>query len=260
MMDTAEAQFDLKEIKRELRIAIQECSQRGLIQTVKWLSELNFALKSTSEGVVFAPDFKEDDEINDANYMLSKSLFDCQEYDRAAYFSEKATKPKARFVHLYSRYMSSEKKRLDNMTEVGCTPDASKSKSLRELMNVFKVDYAAKSLDGYGLFLYGVVLRKLNLHSQAIEILEEAVNLVPWLWGAWLELSSLLQDRETLEGLNLPRHWILNFFLGHTYLEQKLLDEAIEIYESLKNNGFENFTYLNANMGIAYHDSRGMYL
>ena len=46
-------------------------------------------------------------------------------------------------------------------------------------------------LAGYGLFVYGVVLRRLHLPELAIPALCEAMRLKPANWGAWLELSCL---------------------------------------------------------------------
>ena len=45
---------------------------------------------------------------------------------------------------------------------------------------------------------YGVVLKKLDLREDALEVMQEAVNKEPLHWGAWLELSSLCTDKETV--------------------------------------------------------------
>ena len=43
---------------------------------------------------------------------------------------------------------------------------------------------------------YGIVLKKLDLREDALEVMQEAVNKEPLHWGAWLELSSLCIDKE----------------------------------------------------------------
>ena len=50
-------------------------------------------------------------------YNLAKSYFDLKEYDRAAHFVEHCTSQKAYFLHMYSRYLSGEKKQLDDAAD-----------------------------------------------------------------------------------------------------------------------------------------------
>ena len=50
-------------------------------------------------------------------YLMAKSYFDLSEYDRAAFFTKDCQNPKTVFLHFYSRYLSAEKKYLDDMTE-----------------------------------------------------------------------------------------------------------------------------------------------
>ena len=52
-------------------------------------------------------------------------------------------------------------------------------------------------------FRYGVVLKKLDLRDDALEVMQEAVNKEPLHWGAWLELSSLCTDKEIVSRFNL---------------------------------------------------------
>lgn len=43
---------------------------------------------------------------------------------------------------------------------------------------------------------YGVVLRKLDLLKEAVEVFVEAIHSLPLHWGAWLELSNLVTNIE----------------------------------------------------------------
>ena len=47
-------------------------------------------------------------------YSLAKSYLDLREYDRAAHFVASCTSPEAYFLHMYARYLSGEKKTLDD--------------------------------------------------------------------------------------------------------------------------------------------------
>lgn len=48
---------------------------------------------------------------------------------------------------------------------------------------------------------YGVVLKKLDLLREAVEVFVDAVNTEPLHWGAWLELVNLIKDKETVSSL-----------------------------------------------------------
>ena len=47
------------------------------------------------------------------------------------------------------------------------------------------------------------------------------------------------------------------FFLGHTYLDFHLIDEALRLYWSLQNQGFEKSNYITAQTPLGYHNRRG---
>ncbi|CAK1544181.1 unnamed protein product [Leptosia nina] len=250
----SDIQIDFNQVRLDILQEIQECSDRGLIQTVKWLSELNYALKDHKieypeahnpyEGII-----KEEREA----YVLSKSYFDCQEYDRAAHFVENCTSSKCIFLHRYSQYMSSEKKRLDNATDMGAENPES-TQILLDLLSYFKTNQ--NSNDGYLLYLEGVVLKKLDLRSQAVSVLQSAIALRPTLWCAWVELAGVANEYEALDALQYPNHWMMFLFVAHAFVELKLSEQALEVYTALVAAGFEKSTYITAQMAIAHHDVR----
>ncbi|KAM3964729.1 cell division cycle protein 23 homolog [Aphomia sociella] len=248
-------QIDLNQVKVDIRHGIRECIDRGLTQTTKWLAELNYALKDHkiiyeepsgpyTDGIV-----TEDREA----YTLAKSYFDCLEFDRAAHFLENCTSPKCIFLHKYSQYMSSEKKRLDNATDSG-TENTESTQVLLDLLSFFKAN--RNNLDGYLLYLEGVVLKKLDLRSQAVTVLQASVQAAPTLWAAWVELAGLANEYEALDSLQLPKHWMMFFFAAHAFTELKLSDQALEAYTMLASAGFDKSTYVTAQMAIAHHDRR----
>lgn len=66
------------------------------------------------------------------------------------------------------------------------------------------------------MFRYGVVLRKLDLLKEAVEVFVEAIHALPFHWGAWLELSNLVTNIEMVW-----RHFPILFFI---YIEVKYCD------------------------------------
>ena len=48
---------------------------------------------------------------------MAKNYFDLKEYDRAAHFLHACTSPKVYFLYMYSRYLSGQKKKLDDSAD-----------------------------------------------------------------------------------------------------------------------------------------------
>lgn len=140
MNTKAEIPIDLDQVRKDILNGIRECSSRGLMQTTKWLAELNFALKDHKINIEEPPGGYDDGIIAEEkeSYLLAKSYFDSQEYNRAAHFLENCTSQKCIFLHRYSQYMSSEKKRLDNASDSG-TENTESNQVLLDLLSFFKV-------------------------------------------------------------------------------------------------------------------------
>ncbi|XP_034946511.1 cell division cycle protein 23 homolog isoform X2 [Chelonus insularis] len=260
-MEDSVFKCSIKEVKSDILRAITDCSQRGLMHTTKWLAELNYSLKDIKvdmENITQEMHVEESPPSTTENdmYILAKSYFDLKEYDRAAYFIKDGLTPRSKFLHLYARYLSGEKKKIYEMTEV--PPDPLKNEELEILSVDLRKQYLHGNLDGFCLYLYGVTLKKLLLTREAIEVLVESTHKYPMHWGTWLELAPLINDREQLDSLVLPNHWIKQFFLAHMYLELQLLDEGLTLYYDLQSMGFENNGYVLAQTAIAVHYKRNV--
>lgn len=260
----------MRGVKLDLRRGIADCNKRGLQQSAKWLAEINFSLKTipttTDDNPLDASETTcnpPEDGITSSEldrYYMAKTYFDCREYDRAAYFLADCRSAVPKFLHFYSLYMAREKRKLDNMTEdliIDCSKSgALQSQGLTDLMDTLKMEHNENRLDGYCLYLYGVVLKKLDLNEQAVDVLLEAVRQVPMLWAAWYELSLIINDRQRLFRLSLPQHWIRHIFYAHTLVELGLNDEGIKLYEDLEACGFNCF-HTSSQLAIAYLNNRG---
>ena len=273
--DIPEINLDLVAMKAEISRVQTECCRRGLNQTTKWLAEINFAMKNTALPADQVPTAELSPGPDLDTYTLAKSYFDLKEYDRAAFFTRDMKSPLCKFLHIYSRsvsacreggvssltcpdcrYMSAEKKRLDDMVDTVSSPDTSQLTSLKQLRAELELLEGQGELDGYGLYVYGLVLKKLSLTEQAIPVLCESVRAVPANWAAWLELSCLVPSRDKLAQLQLPDHWCKQVFLAHTYLELQLNELAINIYFGLTKAGLADSTYIMAQVAIAFHNMR----
>lgn len=265
--------FDIRlnDVKCDIEAGYIECQKRGLTQSVKWLAELKSGLdaaKVCADGIRYgdAADrlltvIKETyvADVADSErqaYEQAKSYFDLREYERAAYFIADAESAVPQFLHLYALYMGKEKRRLNSMTDMANLSESGQSRDQSDLLMTLKRMYGQRKLDGYCLYLYGIVLKKLDLKEMAITVLVEAINATPMLWGAYVELTPLLTNKEHLQSLNLPNHWMKAVFIAHAYTELFLNDEGLKLFEDLQEAGFKNCIFFMAQMAQAYHYKR----
>uniref|UniRef100_A0A1B6E2C3 Cdc23 domain-containing protein n=2 Tax=Clastoptera arizonana TaxID=38151 RepID=A0A1B6E2C3_9HEMI len=245
--------IDIKTVKSDLQQAILMTSTIGLLHTTKWLSELCYSIEVEVNNPVSNLTFYESEyDI----FAMAKCYFDCKEYERCAYFTKNCKTPCIRFLHYFSSYLAIELKSIMRSTEINYTSDVDLSKNLLDLHNELKGDYESDKLDGYMLYLYGVFLKKLNLNNLALQPFLESIHKEPLLWASWFELADLINDPSTLRTLHLPDHWMTKFFLGYTYLELQLNEKALDMYNQLKNLGFEKSNYVHAQIAISYHNKR----
>ncbi len=63
-----------------------------------------------------------------------------------------------------------------------------------------------------------------------------------------------MSDRFEVESLDIPSHWMRNFFLAHTFLELLLNDQALDLYFSIQGKGLQSSTYLLAQVTTRRED------
>ena len=99
---------------------------------------------------------------------MAKAYFDLKEYDRSAFFTKDAKSSRVIFMHFYSKYLAGEKKRVDSETDVIVSTEAN-LQYLKDLRADLQKHYegSGTTIDGYILYLYGVVLKKLGLNQDA---------------------------------------------------------------------------------------------
>ena len=112
------------------------------------------------------------------------------------------------------RYLYGEKRRIeksvDTMDVLEQSTDCS-NPELRQLKT--RIEDITDRLDGYGLYLYAVVLRDLGMKEESVDVLVRSVNLSPLNWAAWLLLAKTVSSKEAVDSLSLPEHWMQSFFI-----------------------------------------------
>ncbi|VVC29327.1 Hypothetical protein CINCED_3A016590 [Cinara cedri] len=110
--------------------------------------------------------------------------------------------------------------------------------------------------DGYLLYLLGIVSVKLEQYEVAVETLLESIEKVPLNWHAWMQLGDLIVDRIKLSKLELPNHWIKNFFYCQKYLDLQLNEQMLGVAQYLINCGFADSIFLLSRIAVCYHNKR----
>lgn len=142
-------------------------------------------------------------------------------------------------MNVCDRYLSGEKKNLESMTDAVKPVDHNMLGYLRDLrvelqklydregclvirkLRKRKIEIVffnfLQGLDGYLLYLFGVVLKKLGLAAESLKILVESLHKEPCNWAAWQELIEHIDERQTLQELDLPEHWLKHLFSAHIF-------------------------------------------
>jgi hypothetical protein len=130
----------------------------------------------------------------------ASTLFDLKEYMKCNHVLRSYALPKystAMFIYYYSEYLIIQQKKqeeyMDN-SEAGLK--YSNSKDLYKLYQGLKLH----DLGGnpFMLYLYGVILKELNMLQEAKVILLKSLNLFPFLWSAWVEITLICRQNELI--------------------------------------------------------------
>ena len=149
---------------------------------------------------------------------------------------------KSLFLALYAKYMSGEKRK-NEASEMILGPNDGGGTVNRELVGLARnlegwfADRADRGLagsnQGWLEYLYGIVLAKGKTEADAKGWLIRSVHLCPYNWGAWLELSDLIERLEDLDKVaqDLPQHIMTSIF--HVYASQELYQSTEKTYKAL---------------------------
>ena len=99
----------------------------------------------------------------------------------------------------------------------------------------------------------------------------KSCQLCPMLWASWVEVSKLCDDKGTVSalcyqccrdltfyclkllGLSLPDHWMKKIFTAAAYMELLLFEDAMMLYSSLVQQGFEQCPYVVSQIALAHY-------
>ena len=265
---------------RELRKACKQCSERGLRCSAKWAAEQLAGLRSpagadqemgapsplaSDNGMMMGDEseLEAEPEEEQDNVMLAKAYFDANEFLRAAHTLRVARHHRGRFLRWYSLFLAGEKRKDERMLEESGGGSAAvptgKPRAVNEqlivLYSELQPEAEAGRLDGFGHYVYGLTMRELQRPQDASAAFRQAACLCPCFWSAWTELAASLPDLDALATLQLPQHWMVNFFRAHASLEAQQNIAAISLYEELLAT-FPSSTYLQCQLAHAKYNLR----
>lgn len=257
----------------ELRVAVRELADRGLYSSSKWAAEQLVGLGTGPAGeagrsagggaraanVPTPMDADDTEGLSDA-LMLAQAYFQSREYMRASHTLEDVPGHKARFLRLYALFLAGERRKDDELLEESANPaDGCPVHVINQQLKAIDAElrelHERSELDGYGLYLYGLVLKQLQRVPQSLHLLCAAVHAVPTLWVAWLDLAEACPDRDAVAKLALPDHWMAHFFYAHMCLELQQNGEAATLYDRL-GEMFGSSTYVRAQLATAHYQMR----
>lgn len=197
------------------------------------------------------------DPVDSDFYLLAKSYFDCREFRRAAHVLRDQTGKKDVFLRCYALYLAGEKRKEEEVIEFE-GPLGKSDVVNRELVSLERELSTLRkngTIDPFGLYIYGLVLKEKGNENLARSVLVESVNIYPWNWSAWSELQALCTTIEALNGLNVNNHWMKDFFLASAYQELRLHNESLAKYEYLQGT-FAFSNYIQAQIAKAQYNLR----
>ena len=174
---------------------------------------------------------------------------------------------KSLFLALYAKYMSGEKKKNEE-SEMILGPADGGATVNRELVGLARnlegwfADRKGRDLagtnQGWLEYLYGIILAKAKTEEDAKVWLIRSVHLYPFNWGAWLELSELLESFEDLKKVTqeLPQNMMILIF--YVYASQELYQSTTETHDSLDEleEAFPESQFLKTQRALLYYHSR----
>ncbi|KAI7874322.1 TPR-like protein [Lichtheimia hyalospora FSU 10163] len=185
-----------------------------------------------------------------------------RQYDNVAFILSHYTHPKLVFLKLYAKYLAGEKRKEEHTQDILGASETSLAENteLNSLYEELHDLHDKKSLDAFGLYLYGIVLRKCKLDKLAASALLDSVKQYEYNWSAWMELGSLATTRKNFLDLQttlakqMKDSIMKDLFLARLALEMHLPSDTFwELMRPLA-GCFPDSIYIKSQLAAACYD------
>lgn len=244
--------------RQQLRQAVRDCRDRGLTTSAKWASQQIAGLDGNDVSLSPAASAQAVTAEDDV-YELARSMFDLkvsgkansilgsdyghnthrlnwQEYHSAAHALRFATTPTAVFLRMYSRFLMTQKVRKDSKVEKE-TRERGCSSSIEDELGALEEELLSMKdkgfIDGFLLYLLGIILIDKNKLVEARHALALAVTTYPCNWAAWEALKVACADTSAITELSLPQHFAFDFFVASLAIDCHDHEEAFFALQKL---------------------------
>ncbi|KAH7134978.1 anaphase promoting complex subunit 8 [Dendryphion nanum] len=179
--------------------------------------------------------------------------------------SVRSLSQKSLFLALYAKYIAGER-RMNEDSEMILGPQDGGVTVNKELPGIsaileewFKhLPSSGRHPQGWLEYLYGIVLAKGKNEELALNYLIESVNLCPYNWGGWQEMSNLFASVEELQQVTprLPQN--IMGFIFQIYASQELYQSTQQMHGSLSQilNIFTGSAFLQTQRALLFYHSK----
>ncbi|KIY44551.1 TPR-like protein [Fistulina hepatica ATCC 64428] len=211
----------------EIRKAVKECTDRGLVHAAQWTSDLLISIPADQRVPPPPPPpvepippesdvFGEAEGVTDEEdvFDMGRRCFEDREFERAIRILRDCTSPKAQFLRIYARYLQHEKQaqrehlNLSNpWTRPGGPPrghiarQSIKPPPPRPTNPILLELHGLVEHSKDPWIIKGLFLLRMTRRSEAGSVALQSVILYPWNWSAWVLLATCLSSVEQLHDL-----------------------------------------------------------
>ena len=247
--------WDVRTIRKELQTAALCLSHHCLKVASKWACEQLIGLPDERDdpSTVSLAGIGLPAKVSSVE-LLAKSLMELGEYAHAAAVLSQPNAnvatiapprehltPYGIYLRSYALYLAGEQRKHQQdleLKEEALERKTSVNPYLQQLRDELSEVYREDKLDGFGLYVYGMVLKESlpvkGPHSAA-EILMESIVKFPCNWSAWLDFAAIPDLRSIQETLldRMGSHYMYHFFSAHRLLADQAPEDAVDALEKL---------------------------
>eukprot|EP00842_Homolaphlyctis_polyrhiza_P006626 jgi/Hompol1/6965/HPOL_000868-RA len=161
-------------------------------------------------------------------YLYAKACFDARLFHQSANILANCIEERSVFLRIYASILAAESQQPILASSMSERPmaDGALKRSYTALLTELERISSNHKLDGFLLFLYGILQKKLGMREKAIDTLVRSICVYPFNWSTWMQLSSCLHQPSEVKPVEerLPDdimtscfHIVTSHQLGHLH-------------------------------------------
>ncbi|SJL09171.1 uncharacterized protein ARMOST_12547 [Armillaria ostoyae] len=221
----------------DIRSTIRQCTERGLLASAKWLSEMFMSIPSAKRTHTRPPPPPVDEqEQAEQDYIAAarQSMSDKQ-FQRAAYIVRDCRSDKARYYNLYCQYLSHERLALDEWYRLS---EDKKEQPTSPVNNEIPILLEGVAHSTEPWLIEALFLSRMSRKGEAITALLNVVTSKPWIWAAWCLLGDCIDSEKEYNDVLariplLANHPVVYMFRAKMLNDLHLASTQVQICDHL---------------------------